>query len=248
MTEPNPNRPIEDLLKFDALAEAEKVTGKPYQGDEGTTGLGMFLLHSKSRALKERLVDMKDTYFGMSWEYFRSTLLDGFLGFEEVWTNKFRGIDFDNKPYGYEDTESMFLSKERGIIVFAESYSGGSSVNGGHCFMQYRAVSEVMKVWSTISSGCFVDKERNILRNELDIREGLLYYLTKIDLMPEKEWVTPWVGPEYDRRPWILNYDETHEPERLTGNRFDTDAFSRMKKEKWAKMPAVVQEIIGKGE
>jgi hypothetical protein len=239
--------PIEELLDFDALDSAEKVTGKSYKEDENTSGLGVFLHISKSRALKDRLTEMKDTYMGMSWAYFREALLDGLFDFEEVWTNKFRGTDsFTKKPNEFEDTESLFVSRKRGIVLFAESYFGGESTNGGHCFMQYKVVGDVEKnikeVWGTISSGFMT--ETNVVINSIDIREGLLYYLTKLDLMPEKEWQNPWVGNQNDRRPWILNYDETHEPERL-GRQHDHLLFRQMILVKWDKMPQSVKEIIG---
>lgn len=247
MTDPE-EHPIEELLDFDALDSAEKVTGKSYKEDEGTSNLGLFLQISKSRILKDRLERMNDTHFSMTWGQMRERILGGLFEFEEVWTNKFRGIDSStNEPYGYEDTESLFVSEKRGIIIFAESYSGGNSVNGGHCFMQYKVLDAEKNsklIWDTISSGHM--NEDGVVINSLDIREGLMYYLTKIDLMVEKEWQTPWAGSENDRRPWILNYDETKEPERLHGRgHHDHRLFQQMIRLKWSKMPQIAQEIIG---
>lgn len=60
-------REVED---FDALAEAEKITGESYKEDDSTGLFGMILHMDKNEKKARILSEMQDLQWGMSWDLF----------------------------------------------------------------------------------------------------------------------------------------------------------------------------------
>jgi hypothetical protein len=73
----------------------------------------------------------------------------------------------------------------------------------------------------------------------LDIREGLLYWLTKIELSGGK--FIPWVKPPSFT--WFLNYQEEKVPEG-TDKYGPGGAFDQIRKAKISKFPPKVQTLL----
>lgn len=108
------NNEFDKILNYDALYEAEKITGHSYKEDEGTMALGMLLHMEHGKRKQDELALRGDTYWNMPY----AEAIDVFRGqgFETVWA------------YAYVDErgrnrQASALWSE-GILIVADEYEG----------------------------------------------------------------------------------------------------------------------------
>lgn len=117
---------FDDILNFDPLWEAEKVTGLSYKEDPGTEGLG-FLLHMEhTKRKREELALRGDTYWGMPY----LDALEVFLGqgFVPVWT-----LAYTDERGNKRQAVAMW---SEGVLLLADSYDG--NLNHAHIEFNWR--------------------------------------------------------------------------------------------------------------
>jgi len=139
---------INDALKFDALSEAEKMTGKSYKEDKATESAG-FLLHLSNSAKKQKLLSsVDDTTFSESVEEYTRKVTD--FGFKTVLTVPF-------KSDGVEEHLFVMWHYEYSILLVWDTFHG--SRNGGKFYYNWCFESQMSRCGLTSSGGCvFADK------------------------------------------------------------------------------------------
>lgn len=120
----NKDDSFENILNFDALQEAENITGKAYT-DKETQELGFMMHLLSSQAKKDFLIKKHDTHFNTKMKTFIALAQEE--GFEEVGRFPFIYYDFENKET--QECFYLFCQKEYGIILALESFNNGETVN-----------------------------------------------------------------------------------------------------------------------
>lgn len=144
---------FDDMLNFDPLDTAMKMTNKDYSTDEETMDLGMALhvLHAKNK--KEELALRNDTYWSMPYAEALPILDD--LGFQVVFTEKIGDDDVD---------EYTLLWREDGILMETDSYTsyeGATKVLNNIRFYYNWRPNNIREAYSVTSTGCFTSGQRD---------------------------------------------------------------------------------------
>lgn len=161
------NKLQENILKtqkFDALSEAEKITGKSYKESESTSSLG-FLLHIlKGQEMKQMLSKADDTQFSNTVkDYLRIT---GNFGFEVVYKEPFMSDRCEENLY-------VLFQKELGILICFDTFTWGDSkevnVNGGNMYYNWSPNSLNMRHLTSSGSFYFAEKDSHMTLFEKDL-------------------------------------------------------------------------------
>jgi len=223
---------IEDVLAFDPLATAEKITGKTYSGDHETSQLG-FLLHLQHGQMKNDLLkELHDTYFGMPWNDFCLLIETSPFGFKEGLKESFQTED------GRTEQFRAWFEPSRGLVLIATSYRG-EDLNSCSVYGQLK-VSPGFSPWkilSRCSHGGDGDK-LGYTYFSYDGREGLLSKLSSIDLQPGKEWCNPWMTHQHV---WFVIYPEEGKCKLGEFAKFNNSRINRCH-------PELVKIMDGKGD
>lgn len=120
---------FEDLLHYDPLWEAEKITGKSYKDDEATNALGFLLLQSHASKKREELALRGDFYRDIPFTEAVDIARD--MGFEPVWAH------IGTSEYGNKQKTVVMWSD--GILLVMNSYR--YSLNSARIFFNWRPFS-----------------------------------------------------------------------------------------------------------
>lgn len=217
------NDKIGEALRFDALSEAERVSGQSYKEDDATSklGLAMHVMHIQN---KERLLrESGDSYFSMRFWDHKNLYLG--LGFSMVWREYFTGS-------GGDEIYAVFWHPE-GLLATLESY-GGERTNSAKMYYNY-SHPDVYFDWKLKSSGHY---NGDVWIGDHDAREGICYNLDA--LRAEGEFLPVWV-----ERPWLslMNYAEGRE---LDGLSYDerSQIYKQTTERKISELPEHVRRAI----
>ena len=181
------DKKIDRALKFDALAEAEKITGKSYKNDELTESLG-FLMHIEAGAAKKKLLqEAGDTHFRMTPQEFIDVIVG--YGFEVGYMEQFVDDHYDEPS---NSTLYIFFHREKGLILKFDTYFNGTSVNSAKVYYNFQVdekgcLGEVEgyegpHLWHYTSSGHYEEVDGDpIWIGDHDARERLLHNMRKIE-------------------------------------------------------------------
>jgi hypothetical protein len=223
----------DELLNFDALDTAEKITGKSYKTDKDTELLGLALLMGHKEEKKSRLAESCDTYFSQSLENYLSIVNE--LGFKLAYTEKIIPKTKDDK----EDTYYIFYHPE-GIILSFDSYWGNKSINGGNFYYNWRP-NNIKNRSRLTSSGSFAryDTENNdyIWSGYHDCREALRYNINR--LREHGSFVTPWLDCPIL---WFSHYGD-----KVSSDDFNkrSEMYKTLSKLRMEAFPQEVKDIFG---
>jgi len=210
-----------DLLKTDALADAERITGKSYKDDEETMRLG-FGLHLVLGAAKEAAAKAaRDSYFSMNLAETLALYAD--MGFTEVLCDEFGGISYGTESAPAETYRILWRD---GILATVESHQG-THRNATKVYYNV-AVHDRSDLWSRISSGSMTDG--GVWVGDHDAREGIRTNLARLGEIGT--FLSTWV-----KRPflWLVTYAES---------KGDYD-YAAINAERISRLPADVQAAIG---
>lgn len=191
------------LLSFDALSTAEKLTGKSYKEDEATMRMGFAMHLLNGECKRNELALRDDTVHSNPWSHTLKVYAD--LGFETVYAKAFRG------RYGTEEFEVLWRSD--GLLAKVESFTlaGRVSTNHSDLYYNWRPNPEVDR-WEYTSSGhCHTpsyDQGDHVWIGHHDVREAMRHKIAQLEA--HGEFLTPWV-----ERPflWLLTYMDTKDPD-----------------------------------
>lgn len=213
---------VRNLLRYDALDSAEKITGKSYKEDKMTSSLGMLMMMENNQNKNEFLDLNDDTKL--------CNKLDNYLrickeeGFEIILKEDF--LDSDNSP------ESLYFlwNNQDAILLCFDTYQT-HDLNGGHFYYNWKPNKSNKDWFSFVSSGKLNDND--IWIGNHDCREALRLHLS--DLRENGTFVKPWVEQPFL---WFLNYMDT----KAGYGNYDYD---KINIERFNKFSENVKQIIG---
>jgi hypothetical protein len=181
------NDEIQEVLSFDSLHEAEKITGRNYKEDAGVAALGMILELQHREKRNAWLYLTRDTN---SWN---QTLEEYLAVLEEM---KFQLIYTED----IADTgDKLRIFWHSGILLVTDSYWKDTKINSANAYFNYRGPCDGMfrcsHSWIKEVDGV------NVFAASKDGREGLRFTLNKMLEVGE-------ILPIWIERPflWLLHY------------------------------------------
>ena len=198
------NKKTENILTNDSMSNTEKSFGGKHWSEfsEGETAVSMFNFMADNKIKENHLMAIRDTYFGMTWDYFKELIES--KGFVNGYS-----YNVNYNAFGQSTVEEMIIyyHPNKGLIIYAESYSDKTSVNGGRLYGEIQANSEedmsVIHKW--MSTGGCTDRDKLIFETSHDVREGLF---SKLDALESAgTFLTKWTNK--DRFLWFVDYVES---------------------------------------
>lgn len=215
-----------EILKHDSLAKTEKKFGKNWQEFDDLKNLLSMGEFIKDNQIKEdHLKSIGDTYFNMSWNEFKRKLESyGFV----------LGLKYDITHDDDIDEVVIYYHKEKGLIVFADSYFNKKDVNGGHLYGEIKANSkdDCKIVYQWMSTGGYVDVDNLIFDTQQDVREGLFHKLSMLE--SAGKFLPIWTNK--NRFLWFVDYIE---------NKVENYDYKKITHDKIELCPKELQEIVG---
>ena len=216
-----------DMLKFDGLAEAEKLTGKSYKDDKDTMGLGMALHMLHGQQVKDELALRDDTYYSIPFSDALAIYYD--LGFVDAYstTYELRG----------EVNSHIVLVHSDGIIMNITSY--GSTLNSATMYYNWeheapvdgeRHPMQYVESGHYISSPYDAPERRWVWSGSHDARVGIRHSLDR--LRSNGKFLPIWEEKPFI---WFLNPAD---------ERKDSDTYKAVNERVIAAMTPAVQEMI----
>jgi len=182
---------IKELLAFDGLAEAEKITGKDSANDDATVMLGMLSTMDNQERKQKALRATSDTRYDIKIEELFDIL--EVEGFEKIFQREFTRPDIyraDNETYDYIDSSNLyaFWHPTEFILVEFESYprhkiEDGAvvaeyfTINSGSMYYCIKPNGDQREFGQLTSSGGF---RNGIWSGNHDIREGFRFNLNNL--------------------------------------------------------------------
>jgi hypothetical protein len=192
---------LEQLLGYDALADAERRTGKDYKTDPETLEFGLALAIMGNKAKADALKAAGDTHYGVGFQQTVEIYED--LGFQAVHRRHFQSRPRD----GERVTEQyLLLWHPDGILATLESYQG-RSVNNSKIMYNIEFHQDT-DTWRIVSSGSFhgpsYDAGNRVWVGDHDAREGLRHTVAKLRTAGT-------FLPQWKKRPflWFLEYTQS---------------------------------------
>lgn len=181
------NNQIKEMLEFDPLLEAEKITNTSYKKDEFCSSLG-FLFALKNNLEKTKILRQNnDTCMGNNLIQQLEVIKD--LGFELLCCNEIPGT---------KDKWRIFWRD--GLLLFCDSYDEDTTLNSGKVYFNYCGPR------MNFGSNGLIKKidGQLIWQGDFDIREGLRYH---IDWLNENgKILLKWIEQPFL---WLLHYKDT---------------------------------------
>lgn len=219
---------IDELLKFDPLAAAEKITGVDYKDDAAGIGfdnpsvaLGLMLAHAHGQAKERALTETGDTVFSNELSRYRM-IVEGF-GFEEVLRDEW------DSSWGHRESFYIFAHR-KGLLLSFDTWSSDGRPQHINCAkVQYNWRPAVDSLFDCISSGHM--HPSGVWVGDHDAREALIHNLNTLN--NRGEFVAPWVERPFM---WLLHFDDP----KVEGYDYAAISEARIKR-----LPQWVQDFIG---
>lgn len=222
---------IEQLLAFDALDTAEKITGKSYKEDGVTTAFGLLLQAENSERKIRALQDSEDVHSRITFVEYLGIATR--LGFKLVHEEQFTAISPFKEEEPVEETFCILFHPDKGLLLRLESYSrwypDGARVNTAELYFNFEPTE---KVWPTggFSGGLCRNTDRYVYVGHKDVREGLWHFIQNME--QQGEFLSVWIEQPFL---WLLTYMDSNE------EGYDCKKISA---QRISQLPSGVQEAI----
>ena len=185
---------LRDLLAFDPLSTAERVTGESYKADEGTMALGFSLAIDHNQRKAKALAASGDTHFSQTLA--EAEKVYAAAGFAKVASWPFEGSD------GVAEELAAWWHPD-GLLLTVESYMG-TRVNTASLRYNVRLHEpHHPEAWSRLSSHGPIDGS-TARAGSHDVREGLIVAIE--GLREVGAFLPVWVRQPFM---WLLTYMDT---------------------------------------
>lgn len=241
-----------EKLNRDPVADVEKLFNKHHSEFNHEEGVMMLANAFHANETKRNyLKSLGDTHFSISWNEFIKIIES--YGFKE-------GLKYDIEHNGYSDQKyvdeaALYYHPEKGLVIWATSYSNKTSLNSGTLYGQITTNEKVSyktvksEYWDTeyqqmemsetlqktydslfkCSHDAFADIETGV-KFSYDVREALINKIEQID--KNSVFIKEWTKKPFL---WFLDYNE----EKIEN--YDYEAIT---KEKISKCPEELQNIL----
>lgn len=171
----------DDILRFDSLDAAEKITGKSYKDDKETAALGLLLAMAHNESKKRLLSESCDTYMGQPIDKYLAVVRD--IGFKD-------GVEQSFPGSSDRCVEKYFLMwHPDGILLSFDTYNG-DLVNGGSVYYNWAPDVDDWFKYTSSGRGDTIGG-RFVWFGYHDAREALKYNLQV--LRDHGRFLNPWV-------------------------------------------------------
>lgn len=226
---------LDELLKYDSLAEAEKITGKHSQESLSTVWLGIGLLQKNTKAKNAILDQTDDTFLTNTIEDYIRKLTD--YGFEQVYTENFQTKSSFDEDYRNEECRILFYPKYS-ILLFFDTYKG--NVNSSSFYYNWKPFNDEYYGKQVTSSGGFT--ENKIWVGGHDGREAVK---RKIERLAEYgAFLTQWEKCAFNWLATSKDFKKTSEWDFEKSREF----YIEVTKKRLANLPENVLQAIGRYE
>jgi hypothetical protein len=259
-----PREGIEQALRYDALSEAEKVTGLSYKEDEGTMGLGLALHILAGDAKRNALSAADDTWFSIPIaDALRIIALEGF---ELLVEQPFTGTDWGSNSV--QEKWFIFYHYAEGILVFLDTFNG-DHINSGSAYYNWKSdyswqqrpeydpdtwaktgrmldvFAPTPEAYACVGRGGFFGESGQLCwAGSHDIREGFRHRINK--LRANGNFVSPWKKQPFM---WLLDYVTVHGADKFKDDYAAKSAFyAENTAARIARLPEDVQAAIASQE
>ena len=233
------NDNLRDVLNFDPIAEAEKVTGVSYKTepmDGPTNRLGMSFARANSERKRAILQKRGDTMMRDSVERF--TTIAKMAGFQEVLRLPF---DYKERHDDKMNSDTFYIyAHVDGILLVFDTYWNNKTTNAAKIYFNWSPKEGITRYPDVGLSGGW-RREHNdwkhpidttdVFMGSIDVREALVF---KTETMRESgKFRETWVEQPFL---WLLHHNDT----KTEG--YDYQAIN---KERIAMLPEWVRKMIG---
>lgn len=251
---------VREVLSYDALQEAETVTGKSYKNDEGTAALGLFLHVEHAEKKAAILRSMGDSLLSNTVEDYQRILEA--TGLEKALEMPFAGRVYESEEPP-EEKFFVYACRRRGLVLYFDTFRG-DSVNSStlhYCWVRpgdYPLKTSSYYLYTSSGTfrslggsgkGCF-DVETPTPEDQVywegyhDGREAIRYKIASL----ENNGVFLPVWPEHSRGKkksgmYLTNYMDRQRP--TTCPEHTRDYIGSLFKQRFDMLPEWVQDIIG---
>lgn len=231
MTKPRkiPPEKLDELLHYDALNEAQKMTGGDYRDEKSLAHhLGFMNFGENNSKKEEALQALDDTTFHTSVE--RYLRIAGEIGFEVVLKLPFGGRG--------KSQETFYVLWRKGILLSFDT-SGGDHVNGGSFWYNWMPAPGLDKAWRYTSSGHFAKHgESRLWAGHHDCREALRHHISQLE--QHGKILEIWEEPGYLS---LIHHGDEKKLETIE-RRYDLDVSARITRDRVAMLPEHVRKAI----
>jgi len=227
-----PPEDVDELLEFDPLDTAEKITGESCHTDKGTVGLGMLFAMKHNQHKSEVLEARGDTVFSMPLDKYLDIVKD--LGFVQV-----MDVPFQTEHDGKMITEHLLAYWRKGLLLMFDTY-GGDHINGGHLYFNWAPTNQKEHVPS--SGGCTKDaKGDKVIYGDFDCREALVHHIKFLEA--RGQILDPWVKQPHL---WPIHYGDGRELDAKFGGNSSKrfDEYDKIRQARLAMLPDHVRKAI----
>ena len=216
------------VMRQDALADAERITGESYKDSESTMLLGLGLHIRNNQARRAMLVDAGDVHHSMPLDQYEACV--GRMGFERVLC-----LPFVDDRYGerVENSLRIYWNARISSLLHLDTYYGDRSVNGGNWHYAWKP-NDGANRYDCTSSGSFT--KEGIWFGDHDCREGIGLAIRQFE--SNGAFVKQW--PKSYRLPWLAHYLD------WKTNSYDWRANSahvnRVSAERWLMLPEGIRK------
>jgi len=225
---------LKKLLEYDALNEAEKMTGGSIDDPKSIAGsLGTQNFFENNAIKREALKALDDTTFHCSME--NHLRIAKAIGFEQILEIPFTGKPYGGKPY----QERFVVLWRKGLLLTCDTYQGERNIAN----LAFNWIPKNRDdMWEVRASGGIVTHEgRDIRVGDLDVREALRFHVEQLEELGTilEKWV---------ERPYLhlLHHEDWEKYDFKKGNIDATmDATDALAEERIKMLPTYVQDAIG---
>ena len=209
-----------EMLRFDPLHEAEKLTGESYKQSDVTSSLGLLMSIEHNKKLREALESQDDTVLLNQLDNYVRIITEE--GFESVLTIPFIG---NNKA---DESLNIYWHRD-GILLVFDTYDT-DRVNGGKYLYNWVPDDWSTRCRYTSSGGLETHEGQDVWCGSHDCREALRHNIRQ--LRDNGEFLSTWIRQPFI---WLLHYMDTKE------EGYD---YEEINQQRIAMLPQYVQDAI----
>lgn len=192
---------IQELLSFDPLGEAEKITGESYKTSEDTVTLGVLMQMQKSREVAEEMGLRDDTFYGSKFDD-ALRILDE-TGFKVIHQHEVNSPDWAEEKF---KDQHVILWRD-GVLAVISSYNA-TSVNSFSLYYNWHANPDIERIMSFVESGsmnreAYDERGEKIWIGHHDVRTGFRHVMNRLE--SNGKFLSSWIEPQFL---WFLDYSQ----------------------------------------
>jgi len=226
------NQEFDNMLNFDPIDFAEKLTGNSYKDDNDTANLALGIAIQHNAQKSEMLAAAGDSTFSNEIGQYIRIIED--IGFECVASIPFVG----KSPWEDERKETLYLYAHRdlGILLKFDTFNG-DHVNSGNFYYCWKPNDCENHKWMQMTSSGTLREDENGEKYWVgyhDCREAIRYHINQ--LKKAGTFIQKW--PKNNKAwLWLLNYMDTKNPDYN---------YKEINQSRVKLMPEWVQEMINR--